>query len=302
MPPFAVSAFGFITDRGVKEAVDEVIKLRSKYQWTFETDIQKFFDNIDRNKLTSLSEPIFGRSSLMPLLKGVIHCEVKETHEIKLSKFGLKKGRGVRQGMPLSPLLSNIALRRFDASLTSLGIPAVRYVDDLVAFASSRHEAEKIGLKIKELLQNEGLEIPNISENGKTKVSSSGDPVNFLGWSIKYKSSEGAYRRYVSDDKIAGIRLKIASIADVEQQIRNHRDLTQTLRQLSQTANSYRTSYSRAENAQSVIQAVSESVRDSKTKILTDLFGNAAVQNLTPRQKEFIGLDATYDEIEFMAL
>jgi hypothetical protein len=47
---------------------------------------------------------------------------------------------GLRQGMPVSPMLSNLLLKRFDEGLDKQGIVAVRYADDIAVFARSREE------------------------------------------------------------------------------------------------------------------------------------------------------------------
>jgi hypothetical protein len=42
--------------------------------------------------------------------------------------------------MPVSPMLSNLLLKRFDEGLQKQGISAVRYADDIAVFARSRGE------------------------------------------------------------------------------------------------------------------------------------------------------------------
>jgi retron-type reverse transcriptase len=52
--------------------------------------------------------------------------------------------KGVPQGGPLSPLLSNIMLNELDKELTKRGHPFVRYADDCMIFCRSERAAERI--------------------------------------------------------------------------------------------------------------------------------------------------------------
>lgn len=64
---------------------------------------------------------------------------------------------GVAQGSPLSPLIGNILLRKFDAKMNGRGIVCVRYIDDFVllgpnpsalnkAFANAQAELSRFGM------------------------------------------------------------------------------------------------------------------------------------------------------------
>ena len=67
----------------------------------------------------------------------------------ELAKNYLRIRKGVLQGSPISPLLANIYLDKFDKSLTAQGFRLVRYCDDFVISCNSQAEAETV-LKIAE--------------------------------------------------------------------------------------------------------------------------------------------------------
>jgi len=48
---------------------------------------------------------------------------------------------GVRQGMPLSPILANLVLAEFDREVERAAIEMVRYVDDFLIFFASKAAA-----------------------------------------------------------------------------------------------------------------------------------------------------------------
>lgn len=60
----------------------------------------------------------------------------------ELAKNYLRIRKGVLQGSPISPLLANIYLDKFDKSLTAQGFKLIRYCDDFVISCHTEAEAE----------------------------------------------------------------------------------------------------------------------------------------------------------------
>ncbi|KVD38210.1 hypothetical protein WI84_12970 [Burkholderia ubonensis] len=106
-------SYGFVKDRGVKKAVHDACEIRAKYGWVYKTDITSFFDSIDRLHLERALKAVIRERSLHPLLVQAIGCEIfatKGSVAKRINRLGIKAGRGVRQGMQLSPFFSNIML------------------------------------------------------------------------------------------------------------------------------------------------------------------------------------------------
>ena len=64
-----------------------------------------------------------------------------------------KRTKGVPQGSPLSPLLSNIMLNELDKLLVARGHRYIRYADDFSIYTKSKSEARKVGNKIYQYLK-----------------------------------------------------------------------------------------------------------------------------------------------------
>ncbi|MGA8596014.1 MAG: reverse transcriptase/maturase family protein [Bryobacteraceae bacterium] len=145
-------SFGFIKDsngvrRGAHAARNVAVQQRQVKPWAFKADIAAFFDRIPREELLHDFKRAFRLSSLTSLVGGAVSCEVDGSDPFLrriLEDNGIKAGRGLRQGMPLSPILSNFLLRDFDRAFAERSHALVRYADDLVVFASSRDECEAI--------------------------------------------------------------------------------------------------------------------------------------------------------------
>lgn len=82
-----------------------------------------------------------------------------------LSDSGIKRGKGLRQGMPLSPILSNFLLRDFDQAFTAAHSDFVRYADDLIILACTREECAAAEALTRVELSKLGL-VPTITGAG----------------------------------------------------------------------------------------------------------------------------------------
>ena len=108
---------------------------------------------------------------MVPLIYKFIDCEIHEAREVRQS-IGDRQiyGVGIRQGMPLSPLLSNVALARFDKDIEAAGIRMIRYADDLLLLFHTKIAALEGLAFVKERLLALKLTIPELSDNGKTEL------------------------------------------------------------------------------------------------------------------------------------
>lgn len=188
-------SFGFIKDsngakRGAHAARNAAVRQRQMRPWAFKADISAFFDRIPREQLFHDFRKAFRLSSLTPLVAGAINCEVDCSDPFLrrvLEDNGIEAGRGLRQGMPLSPILSNFLLRDFDRAFSQRGHALLRYADDLAVFGSSRRECETI----RDLTESELAKLKLQLSPEKTEICGPHEPVEFLGMELGLKDGSG---------------------------------------------------------------------------------------------------------------
>lgn len=134
--------FGFRSNLGVAAAVEKAAGyLNDGLTWIAKIDIRDYFDRIPIRILEKMLSEYVTDDHVMKLMDSYLHPLIEKDGEIH------RKTRGILQGSPLSPFLSNLYLTPFDKSLSNEGIHFCRFGDDIAAFFST---AGKAGYFIKE--------------------------------------------------------------------------------------------------------------------------------------------------------
>ena len=285
-------SFGFVKDtpgtkRGTAAARAAAIRHRQAKPWVFKADISAFFDRIRRQDLIASFRKSFQLRSLTPLVEAAIACEVDASDpRIRrvLDDNGIKRGEGLRQGMPLSPILSNFLLRDFDQAFTAARYDLVRYADDLIVLASTREECAAIEALTRSELSKLGL---GLSEQ-KTETREPVEPVEFLGMELGLRPGTSTYCLTVSKDQLAKIREQFTNFHDVDFAMKEGLDLPKLLRRLENMKFGYRTAYHVADNFEALDQQLDQWTGNCITKVYTSMFGAKAIANLTITQRRFL--------------
>ena len=137
-----------ISEAGAISARIEALKLRNQYSHVLKTDISAFFDNLNRQLIKKNIEEKLDIPEINFILEKIIKVDtrLKETELIGAKEIDFlksKRGKGIRQGMPMSSFLASLYLHEFDKFMNEKNIPYVRYADDLVIFSSSYKECLK---------------------------------------------------------------------------------------------------------------------------------------------------------------
>ena len=287
-------SYGFIpgADRGVAGAVKDACKLRSRMPWAFKTDILSFFDVIDRNVLIDRLRTRVRSKGVQDLLRMAISCEIGKVDpdtQKKIQTTSIKAGAGLRQGMPLSPILSNFFLKDFDAYFEQRRQNLVRYADDLVIFADTREECEAYEDVCRNLLGRVDLQIPDLAYGGKTKIFAPDEPAEFLGFEIT-RDGRSKYAPMVPKVAFDELKEKICAFQSYATIGNKYKRIEDALAYLNRVVDGYVNAYHVAEN-KSDLDSHLKNLRDnSRRKLFESIFGAGVINGLSTEQKEFLSL------------
>lgn len=281
------SSFGFRKNSGVKDAVNKAKNLRNERTWALKADISSFFDTIPRDAMHVKIRRRLQRSSVVPILQQVVETEEKSVsrqQRYEIREAGLEKGKGLRQGMPLSPVLSNVFLSDFDKWCEKKRINLVRYADDFVIFASSEEEIFRIHDEVSSKLNDIGLDL---SKN-KTYIRRPEHSVEFLGYNISRLGKSKQYVPTIPDRVFENTRCRLQEFSDVDMLLRDYGSLSKSVRVLDTVYRSYLAAYDGAHNLDDYKNVLADNRRNVMKTILKTIFGKESVSMLNEEMLEFI--------------
>ena len=178
---FSDNSFGFRPHRSAQNAMMRTLDyLNEGYEWVIDLDIEAYFDTVNHDKLISiLRERVFD-SATLHLIRKFLQAGIMEKGLVKSNTVGMP------QGGPLSPILSNIYLDKFDKELEARGLHFVRYADDCNILVKSEMAANRVMKSVTSWLERKLFLKVSAS---KTKVVRPTDS-NFLGFTYWKGSSK----------------------------------------------------------------------------------------------------------------
>ncbi len=149
-PHFSHSSYGFRPNRNAWQAVQQAQQyIRSGKRWVVDMDLEKFFDRVDHDILMSKLSNLIEDKRLLKLIRRFLEADMMDNGQ------RVTRDRGMPQGGPLSPLLSNILLDSLDKELERRGHSFCRYADDCNIYVSSQKAGESLLTDITEFLSKE---------------------------------------------------------------------------------------------------------------------------------------------------
>lgn len=203
---FTANSYGFRPNRNAHQAVQQAHQnIHAGYVHIVDIDLKNFFDEVDH---VILLELVYSKVKC-PLTLRLIRKWLRAP--IKIDGRLVKRRKGVPQGSPLSPLLSNILLHELDKELEKQGHRYVRYADDFSVYTKSRNTARKVGNSIFLFLKNKLKLSINREKSGIRK------PVQFniLGYQFVptyEKGVKGKYQLVVADKSWAKLKRSLKHI------------------------------------------------------------------------------------------
>jgi len=181
--------YAYRRDRSALDAVRQVHQLiNTGYGEVVDADLSSYFDSLPHAELLKSVARRVVDGAMLHLIKMWLEAAVEETDERghkQRSTRNRDEGRGSPQGSPLSPLLSNLYMRRFVLGWKQLGheqrlqAHIVNYADDLVLCCRGR--GEPVLATMRDMMQRLRL---TVNEN-KTRVCKLPEAkFDFLGYTF----------------------------------------------------------------------------------------------------------------------
>ena len=138
-PTFSQHSYGFRPGRSAHQAVAQAQQyIVASYGWVVDLDLEKFFDQVNHDKLMGQIANRVEDKRLLKLIRAFLNAGVMENGLVSPSV------EGTPQGGPLSPLLSNLVLDELDRELERRGHRFVRYADDSNIYVRSERAGQRV--------------------------------------------------------------------------------------------------------------------------------------------------------------
>jgi len=154
-----------------------------------DADLAKFFDTVEHDVLMARVSRKVRDKRVLKLIGKYLRAGVMINGRLNETR------RGVPQGGPLSPLLSNILLDDLDKELEGRNHRFARYADDFVILVKSRRAGERVMASITRFLEQK-LKLKVNQE--KSKVAHTNE-ITFLGFAFsgaKIRWSDKAFAKF----------------------------------------------------------------------------------------------------------
>ncbi len=203
---FSVYSYGFRPKKNTHQAIGKSLEyINSGYQNIVEIDLQGFFDEVDHMLLLQILYRKIKCKATMTLLRRWLRTP------ILLNGRLVKRRKGVPQGSPISPLMSNIILHELDEFMETKGMRFVRYADDFSIYCKSKSQAKFQGNEVYKFLRDK-LKLPINREKSGIR-----NPLNFqiLGYGFVptyRKGDKGKYQLVVSKQRWVTLKFKLKEL------------------------------------------------------------------------------------------
>ncbi len=203
---FKEHSYGFRPEKNAHKCIQQAQKyIQEGYSHIVDIDLKSFFDEVNHCLLMQLLHNKVKCPKTLRLIRKWLRAPIEIKGKLT------KRRKGVPQGSPLSPLLSNIMLHELDKELERRGLKYVRFADDFSIYTKRKREAKEIGNAIYLFLKDK-LQLPiNREKSGICR------PVNFEILGCKFvptyeKGAKGKYQIVVSEKRWRTLKEKLKAI------------------------------------------------------------------------------------------
>jgi len=192
-PHFSESSFGFRPGRSAHGAIQKVQRdIGEGHRVAVDLDLKKFFDRVDHDVLMARVAHRVVDKPLLRLLGKYLRAGVLVDGQRQPTT------RGVPQGGPLSPLLSNIVLDDLDKELERRGHRFARYADDVLVVVRSKTAGHRVMKSVTRWLER----VLRLEVNADKSQVVPTSRVTFLGFRFrgtKVCCSDATWKRFKAE-------------------------------------------------------------------------------------------------------
>jgi group II intron reverse transcriptase/maturase len=203
---FSVHSYGFRPNKNARQAVGKALEhIHEGHQFIVDIDLKTFFDEVDHCLLLNLLYQKVKCPITLRLIRKWLRAPIQINGKLH------KRRKGVPQGSPLSPLLSNILLNELDKELTKRNLRFVRYADDFSIYTKYKSHANATLKAIEKWLKTKLKLTINKEKSGVRK------PVQFeilgFGFESTYKKGDkGKYQLVVAEKAWKRLKQRLKTI------------------------------------------------------------------------------------------
>lgn len=205
-PEFSPFSYGFRPGKSAGQAIGQaLVYINQGYNSIVDIDLQRFFDEVNHDYLMNLIKRKVNDPKVLRLIWRYLRSPVQINGKLH------KRRKGVPQGGPLSPLLSNIVLNELDKELANRGLRFVRYADDFSIFLKSARSAHRVMRNITRFITNQ-LHLQVNKQKSAVRKPLNYEYLGFAFESTYKKGDRGQYQLVVSKNSLAALKYKIKTI------------------------------------------------------------------------------------------
>jgi RNA-directed DNA polymerase len=177
-PTFSPHSYGYRLGKRASQAVHHVQTcIKKGYKTAVDIDLSKFFNEVNHDMLMNRVGRKIKDKALMQLLGRYLRAGIADTE----TGLWFPSDKGVPQGGPLSPLLSNALLDELDKKLTRERLHFARYADDIIILVKPQHIDNKVKVDVSRYISKRLKLIVNETKSRVGPVSGS----KFLGFTLQ---------------------------------------------------------------------------------------------------------------------
>lgn len=168
----------------VRSVAEKMIELEGSNTWICCTDIEKFYDSIQQDRLLKLLKKQINCSKAISLIAHALSTPTVPQNARRSNYSAFRQEKGVPQGLAISNILAAIYMADVDTHMRSIaGLTYYRYVDDVLMYGDPEIVENAHG-SVRRRLSRRGLTLHGRS-SPKTYIGPIDKPFSYLGYDFK---------------------------------------------------------------------------------------------------------------------